>query len=345
MRFILIAILLFSLLEGGFEWSAYKETLFVGEPIILIEKFKNTEDKSVKMPRFSAPNPFNNFDLIFNGDTFRYWPGYYADYDWRSIQRDSIVIMSKDSVYSFAIMYWKNFGLEEKKNSPFPKEGERCNILINKTVTVPLFFTEPPKEESEFFETMKNHHELTFANEEINNNNRLKHFIEKKSHLSPYFYFLQFSRDKVLAAIKTVKEMKNQFPKHILTEWAEVYLMARLFRGDPKYNELAHAMLPELTKKYSSNILLRKVLKESPATLGSKPIPKRKTLIEKFRWEIKKTLRWLKMTYYRLAWKTEYKLRRILKWLKNKGTVRKKDSVVLQLSGLNNIKDSPLISR
>jgi hypothetical protein len=127
--------------------------------------------------------------------------------------------------------------------------------------------------------------------------------------------------------------MKSQFPKHILTEWTEVGLIWGLLREeDPKNKKATIEMYKELNTKYPSNIGVKKKLKESPETLRSKPKLKRKTLIERFRWEKKRALRWLKMTYRRLAWKTEIMLKSILKWLKNQKTVRKKDSVALPLN-------------
>ena len=318
MRFILIAILLFSLLEGGFEWSAYKETLFVGEPIVLILKFKNTGNEPVKIPWLRARYPENRFDLIFREDTFRYFPGYSPKRGLRT-HIDSGLITTGDSVYTYTLLFWKDFG--RKENKPlYPKQGEKCKIWVNQSDTVSLFFVEPPNEELKVFEAVRNFHEA------IRDGGKyrkwlLKNFLRKKGILAPYLYFINFRWGKLPTEIKTVKEMKNQFPGHILTEWAEIDLMWRLYTDeDPKNKKAAIEMYKELSKKYPFNISVRKELKVSPKTLRSKPKLKRKTLIERFRWEIKKTLRWLKMTYYRLAWKTEIMLKRILKWLKKQRT-------------------------
>jgi hypothetical protein len=79
MKFIINLLLLFALLAAsGIKWSAYKETLFVGEPIILIEKFKNNGDEAVKILEFTAATSRNRFDLIFEGDTHKWFPGFFC---------------------------------------------------------------------------------------------------------------------------------------------------------------------------------------------------------------------------------------------------------------------------
>jgi hypothetical protein len=349
MKFIFGILLLFTLLEAsGFEWSAYKETLYVGEPIILIEKFKNNDDKLVKILEFTAETFHNGFDLIFEGDTHKWFPGYFITLSPN--KPDTLIIQPKDSVYSYVLLFWKDFGGIERKPPLFPKRGDKCEILINRRDSVFLFFTNPIGKEREIFDVLQDYHVGMSAGERINQFKlKLKKILHNKDYLSPYLYYInkrfESGHPTISKEIIMVNGLKRLFPKHILTEIAEIHLMSDLHAdGDPKNKKVAVEMYKELSKKYPSNINLRKEVKVSPETFRTKPKFKRKTLIERFRWEIKKTLRWLKMTYYRLAWKTEYKLRSILKRLKNKGTVRKKDSVVIQLSGLNNIKDCPLIT-
>ena len=346
MRFIFSFLLLVALLEAsGFEWSAYKDTLFVGEPIILMPKFRNTGDEPVNIPEFHAGYPYNNFDLIFRDDTFKYFPGY--DVLPYRYTPDSILVLPRDSVYSYTLLFWKDFLGKEKGNPTFSKDGDRCKIWINKTDTVSLFFITPPKEETEVFEAMKNYHEAMQIKDKTKYRSKLlKNFLKKPSHLSPYLYLIQYIWNDLPTQIKTVKVMTNRFPRHILTEWAEILLMQMLYRDNgPKSKEMAKEMLIELARKYPSNIIVRKVLKESAGTLRSKSILKRKTLIERFRWELKKKFRQLKYIFRRLVLQAEIKIARFFKWLKSKRSTTKKESVTLRFSGLYNLADCALINK
>jgi hypothetical protein len=242
---------------------------------------------------------------------------------------DTLIIKPKDSVYSYELLFWKDFGGTGRKPPLLPKRGDKCEILINRSDSVFLFFTDPTDKEREISDVLQDYH-FASTGERVQFKLKLKKILHNKDYLSPYIYYINKKYESGHPTISKetimVNGLKRLYPKHILTEMAEVHLMYDLqFDDNPKNKKAAVEMYKELSKKYPANINLRKEVKVSPNTLRSKSKVKQKIMIERLRWELKKTLRWLKVTYYRLAWKTEYGLRRILKWLKNRGTVRKKD--------------------
>lgn len=279
---------------GGWQWETYKETLFVGEPIIFIRKFKNTDNKVVKVTDFRAGYLRNRFSLIFKGDTFKYFPGYYAKL--RPL-RDTLIIIRGDSVYTTSMLFWKDFGGKARKPPPFPKTGESCKILINNTDLISLYFIELTYEDKEGFEILGSYHFAMPHEEKSKIKLQLQNLSPKNDYLSPYLNYIQIKwlGLDLTMKLKILNEMKIRFPKHILTEMAEISLMWRMYGdGDPKNEKTAKEMRINLLNKYPSNLAIRKALKLSWKNKDVEKEIKKKGIKRKIRhifFKVRKSLR------------------------------------------------------
>ncbi|MEO0119628.1 MAG: hypothetical protein ABIK60_03740 [candidate division WOR-3 bacterium] len=281
MRKIILLLIFVNLLFGKAKWIAYKETLFIGEPIIPILCYKN-DTPSPKEVEDIPPTIFS-FYTICNGNKYVIPQSIFE----LLTKIDTITIFPGESVYIIeAPFFYSDFCLIKPKaginyNTRLPFKYGKFTIYIPSrffeegTDSIILYFKEPPKGKEEFFEFIK--HLSYWSGEEENDPNspKLKELAEKyKDTLLLTFIFRNYVNNvpytkvegekikwRDLKEVYSEKEkrlikMKKIFPNHIFTEELEFDIcMGYLFAQPNKGYEL----YKELKKKYPYNYYIKRI--------------------------------------------------------------------------------------
>lgn len=161
MRKIILLLFFINTIFSKAKWIAYKETLYIGQPIIPILCYKN----DTPFPKQVEDNPptIFSFYTIFNGDKYIIPPHIIK----ALVEIDTITIFPGESVYiSYPPFFYSDFCLIKPKigidnNTRLPFKYGKFTIYIPSrffeegTDSIILYFKEPPKSKEEFFEFIK----------------------------------------------------------------------------------------------------------------------------------------------------------------------------------------------
>ncbi|MEO0090145.1 MAG: hypothetical protein ABIK77_08240 [candidate division WOR-3 bacterium] len=290
MKKIILFLFLINIIFSKAKWVAYKETLFIGEPIITIFCYKN--DTPFLQQILDWPSDYFDFYIICEGKKYKI-PRLVIE-GW--VKRETITIFPGDSFYIInPPFFYRDFRLLEKTGFsyfeylPFKygkftiytpikiwtplvikeKQGFRDSI-IRYMDSIILYFKEPTDEKKkEFFDFIKYY-------ESGGDWRKLEKLIEKYKDtiLLPYINWVSVIKtdveDKknpwrwVYEREKMLNKMRKKFPNHILTEYHEFNICGNYFMCDPKKG---YKLYKKLKKKYPYNYEVKMITKQFEAKI------------------------------------------------------------------------------
>lgn len=275
MRRIVLLLFFGKIIFGQTKWIVYKDTLFIGEPIIPILCYKNNTPFPKKV--IDDPPSIYSFYTIFDGNKYMK-P---QQISMLKVELDTITIFPDESVYIIGRpLFYRDFRLLESTGINYqislPFKYGKFTIYIPSRFfeegmdSITVYFKEPPKDKKEFFEFIKHFAYLDGDFEE------LKKLVEKYKDtlLFPFVFFVWATQvrwmeiiggkaklidgKKVVSQIEErLAKMKEKFPHHILTQENEFYLARVAYSFG--LNERYYLLYKELKKKYPHNYEIKRM--------------------------------------------------------------------------------------
>ncbi|MEO0130950.1 MAG: hypothetical protein ABIK76_04595 [candidate division WOR-3 bacterium] len=263
------------------KWYPHKDTLYIGEGIVLILKVKSTDS----FPQKAFFFPANQYYLENGGlrikwnNKIYYWHG---EEELIYPMPDSIILNPEESAYSIypLILFWKKFSpkdedplsLKEGKMSfylpllvfkGFKKDDTTKDYIkkvSNNTEEIKDSFTiyfKIPKIDKEFFNEIINFSGIPLKWDTL----KKKIEICKKYNdtiFLPYFlYYSVFYYNEKKEAKSFLEELRKRFQRHIMRELAEVSLAHHLSFLSRKKE--ANELLKKIKKKYPNNFDIKRI--------------------------------------------------------------------------------------